>query len=393
MIFWDFMTISKRLFIAYLLLAFLFVIYSYSQVDLNLTLSKNSFYLSFQEQMTYLGYYLRNWSTLIFISLSILLFGTYLLLLKRIVKRKERISGSWWKRVLIIGFVLWLAYPALSHDIFNYIFNAKIVWVYQRNPHIDVAAYFIHDVWLRFMHNVHTPAPYAYGWTAFSLIPGIATLSSKLKLSLWTMKLFIGLFWAGQLWILAKLVNKYFPKENWRWFLFALSPLVLIETLAVGHNDVVMMFFALTSYWFLLKSKAFFNKSFFLSLIFLGLSASIKYATIVLLPLWLIKLLRPKLDFPTLASFLLFGVIFARPDQLHSWYLIWAFSFAVLAKRRRVVVLFTSLTVGALLRYAPYLYYGNWDPPVYLLRNIIWLGVGLVMFLVFQTIHGFRKNS
>ena len=387
------MTISRRLFIAYLLLAFLFVIYSYSQVDLNLTLSKNSLYLAFQEQMTYLGYYLRNWSTLIFVSLSLLLFGTYLLLLKRIVRHKEKIVGIWWKRVLIIGFVFWLAYPAFSHDVFNYIFNAKIAWVYQRNPHIDVAAYFVHDVWLRFMHNVHTPAPYAYGWTALSLIPGIVTISSKLKLSLWTMKLFIGLFWAGQLWILAKIVKKYFPKENWRWFLFALSPLVLIETLAVGHNDVVMMFLALTSYWFLLKSKTFFDKSFFLSLIFLGLSASIKYATIVLLPLWLIKVIKPKFDLPTLVSFLLLAVIFTRLDQLHSWYLIWAFSFAVLARRRWIVVLFTSLTAGALLRYAPYLFYGNWDPPVWMLRNYIWLGIALILIVLFQRIYGFRKNS
>lgn len=384
---------SKLLFIVYLILAILFTIYSYSQVDLNLTLSKNSLYLSIQEQLTYLGYYLRNWSTLIFVGLSFLLFGIYFFLLKGIVKQKEKIVGSWWKRVLIIGFVFWLAYPVFSHDIFNYIFNAKIVWIYQRNPHVDVAAYFVHDVWLRFMHNIHTPAPYAYGWTVLSLIPGVVTISSKLKLSLWTMKLFIGLFWAGQLWIMAKIVNKYFPKENWRWFLFALSPLVLIETLVVGHNDVVMMFLALTGYWFLLKSKSFIDKKYVLSLLFLGLSISIKYATIVLLPLWIVKRLMPKADLATLASFLLLGTMFARPSQLHSWYLIWAFSFAVLARKRWVVVLFTSLTAGALLRYAPYLFYGNWDPPVWMLRNYIWPGIALVLIALFQGIYGFRKNS
>jgi len=65
--------------------------------------------------------------------------------------------------------------------------------------------------------------------------------------------------------------------------------------------------------------------------------------------------------------------MFTRPDQLHSWYLIWAFSFAVLAKPKWLVSLFTALTFGALLRYAPYIYFGHWDPPVYFLRNLIWV--------------------
>jgi len=176
---------------------------------------------------------------------------------------------------------------------------------------------------------------------------------------------------------LKKIIKKEFPspKENYRWFLFTLNPLVLIETLVVGHNDVVMMFLALVSYYFLLKTKKFLDKNLLFSLLFLGLSVSIKYATIVLLPLWLIKVFVRRvnlLDIPSLAAILLFAIIFTRPDQLHSWYLIWAFSFAVLSRSKLIVSLFTALTFGALLRYAPYLYFGHWDPPVYMLRNVIW---------------------
>ncbi|MCG2691321.1 hypothetical protein L6272_00685, partial [Microgenomates group bacterium] len=153
-------------------------------------------------------------------------------------------------------------------------------------------------------------------------------------------------------------------------WLFALNPLVLVETFINGHNDVVMMFFALLSYWFFLNSKK------FRSLLFLIFSASIKYVTIVLLPFYLqgLSLKVKKIDLPTLFSVLLLLLMFIRSGQLHSWYFIWAFSFVVLSKSRFLIKVFTALTIGALLRYAPYLYYGNWDPPVYLLRNLIWVG-------------------
>lgn len=386
--------------------------------------------------MTQLGYFNRPLSTIIFVILVILLFTVYCLLIMRLCHPGAKHSGAigspslkskgdsitlrlrsgfqndkinW---LIAITLILLLAYPLFSHDIFNYIFNAKMVWFYKQNPHKQVAAYFIHDVWLRFMHNVHTPAPYAYGWTIISLTPGILTLTQNLKLSLWGMKGFIALFWIGQLWILAKIIKRLFPKENYRWFLFALNPLVLIETLVVGHNDVVMMFLALVSFYFLLKTKKIISKEFFLSLLFLGLSVSIKYATIILVPLWLAchpgvpRIMRETIGPPSLksrkdsivarlrlllqndigswAAIFLFAIIFTRLDQLHSWYLIWAFSFAILSKSKWIISIFTALTFGALLRYAPYLYFGNWNPQVYMLRNLIWLTSLILIFPILK---------
>ena len=372
---------------SYGILALLFSLYSYSQVDLNLTLGQHPTYLAWQKQLTSLGYYQRGWSTLIFIILSVLLFTIYHLLMARLRhwtdqdERKKMTYGS-----LIVALIFLLAYPAFSHDIFNYLFNAKMVWVYHANPHIEAAASFPNDTWIRFMHNVHTPVPYGYGWTLLSLIPGMATLSGNFKFSLWMMKLFIGLFWLGQLLVLNKIIKEHFPKESWRWFLFALNPLVLIETLAVGHNDVVMMCLVLLSLWFLLKTKKLMSKEFIFSLIFLIASVLIKYATIVLLPLWLIKLRFKKFDLGMWGGIVLLAAMFTRPDQLHSWYLIWAFSLAVLAENKWVITFFTAATLGALLRYAPYVYYGSWDPPVYLLRNLIWalsLGFTPLIYLTF----------
>lgn len=340
--------------ILFILSWLLLVVYSFTRQDLNLT-----WYNQLTVSLQTLGWYQRPLATGIFVALCFFVFIIYLNLIKK---------NNKYIYLLMIAAAGIFAYPMFSYDLFNYIFNAKMVLIYHANPHVRTAIEFSVDPILRFMQNVNTPAPYAYGWTLASLLPGLAWFTGKFTLSFWAMKAFIAGFWLGQLWILKKLVTKLFPSEPWRFWLFALNPLVLVETLINGHNDVVMMGLALSAYWFLLQSKK------VKSILLLLLSASIKYATMVLLPLYFL----PRRLFSTAASLLLLAVMFTRPDQLHSWYLIWAFSFAVLAKSKWPVSAFTALTFGALLRYAPFIYFGHWDPPVYLLRNLIW-GASLLL--------------
>jgi len=342
--------------VLFLLVWFLFCLFSFARQDLNLTLYNFSFWNPIR---TWLQALTNLQVTLIFLILSLLLIILYL---KNKYSDPDR--NVLWLLILPAIFT----YPLFSHDIFNYLFNAKMVLIYHANPHIQTAINFAFDPITRFMHNIHTSAPYAYGWTIFSLIPGLAWLTQNFTLSFWLMKLFIALFWLGQLFILRKIISKFYPTQTWRWYLFAFNPLVLIETLIVGHNDVVMMFLALLSYWFYLNSAK------FKAVLLLLLSASIKYVTFLLLPFISLRgRTLKKVDLPSLFALLLLAVMFIRPGQLHSWYFIWAFSFAVLARSKLLIKVFVALTFGALLRYAPYLYYGNWDQPVYLIRNLIWI--------------------
>src|SRR5581483_1710037 len=62
---------------------------------------------------------------------------------------------------------------------------------------------------------------------------------------------------------------------------FGLNPLVLIETFVSGHNDIVMMFFAVWALYLLQKKKIIFAFSVLL------LSILIKYSTLFLLPVYL----------------------------------------------------------------------------------------------------------
>src|SRR3990167_10379800 len=93
--------------IGYTLLA----IYSYSQVDLNLTLSTQPLYQAFQKHLTYLGYFNRPLSTAIYIGLVILLTIGYLILLN-LAKQKLVSRKQIWLLIFLITFILLFSYPA-----------------------------------------------------------------------------------------------------------------------------------------------------------------------------------------------------------------------------------------------------------------------------------------
>lgn len=156
------------LFFLYFIGIVFFSVFSYSLTDPNLVLINNSIYWRFQQFMWQTFFVNSQLQTSIFIGLFIYLFSCYLFLLKYLIKLsfKEHILLC-----IIVSVPLLFSYNALSHDVFNYIFNAKMVAVYHTNPHTHVALDFPHDEWIRFMHNTHTAAPYGYVWTLISLLP------------------------------------------------------------------------------------------------------------------------------------------------------------------------------------------------------------------------------
>lgn len=187
----------------------------------------------------------------------------------------------------IILLPLLFSYNALSHDMFNYLFNAKMVVVYQTNPHIQVALDFAQDEWTRFMHNTHTPAPYWYGWTGISLIP-FSLGVGKFTLSWWLFRLFSVLSWVGLWWSWRKWGQWRGQLVATNWMLaIALLPLVLIEIIANGHNDLWMMVPAILSLGMVLYRRLSWS-TLLGSIALLVFSLSIKFATAVLIPLWLL---------------------------------------------------------------------------------------------------------
>ena len=141
--------------LVYVLLA----IFSYSYVDLNLTISRTPLILSFVKSVQQLGYYQRPVATLIYLlflitTFSFFIFNLYLFY-KSKVGKNYLISCT-----LINTIILIFAYPFLSSDLFNYLFDAKIILIYHVSPYTHKPLDFPTDDWLRFMRWIHRYSPY-----------------------------------------------------------------------------------------------------------------------------------------------------------------------------------------------------------------------------------------
>jgi hypothetical protein len=310
--------------ISYLLLA----IYSFSQVDLNLTLSSHPIYQSFQRQLTSLGYFNRPLSTAIYIFIVLLLVTGYWLLanFKRI-----------WLLIALTTVILLPSYPAFSHDIFNYMFDARIVTRYQLSPWEYKALDFPADTWTRFMRWTHRPSIYPPVWIGLSLIPSILGMG-KFTLTLLLFKAMAAGFYLG----CCKLISKLNPPALG---LFAFNPLVIIETLVNGHMEIAMAFFALLALHSI-QRKLF-------SWLSLTTSVGIKYITIFLLPVMINKkYLRPSV---WLGIALLIAWVIYYGFQ--PWYLLWVLPFAyLLPVKSWEVKLVTFSSLAALFWNVPFIY-------------------------------------
>ena len=156
---------SLQRFAAY---SFVFVIlglffYSFTQVDLSLTLSQASIFQTVEKSFQQIGYFNRPLSAGLYLLFLILMFSYYVYFLY--LAYKKRIAT---KDIFIIitltGIFLTFSYNAFSYDLFNYIFDAKIITFYHKSPYIYKALDFPVDPMLSFMHWTHRYYPYGPFW-------------------------------------------------------------------------------------------------------------------------------------------------------------------------------------------------------------------------------------
>ncbi len=380
-----------------------YAIFSFGLTAPNLLLLSNSLFIRFQFTMWDLLFNDREMLAVTYLVIIGFAVVSYLAMCWQAHKLREQLTSRL-IAILLTAAVIPLVFssPALSYDVFNYIFNAKMVVIYQANPHQQVALDFAHDDWTRFMHNTHTPAPYGYGWTLMSLLPLMMGFSSFIA-TLGAFRLFSILSLA--LWFVLMSKN---AKSKWLLFMTALNPLLLLEIVSNIHNDFWMMVPAIWGMILVTRSKG--AQRYIASGLLLLASASIKFATLSLLPLWaLLGLQRiiPKLHtlfrnyaefWPVLASIMLFvPLLHPRSKHFLPWYLTWSLAWLplfpsslekkqtpdILKKLVRIwpaVVL--SFSFSGLLRYAPYLNTGSYTEAVDTQQLLItWVGGGALLIL------------
>jgi hypothetical protein len=282
--------------------------------------------------------------------------------------------------------VLFLMYPGiLSYDIFNYIATAKVTFLYGENPYIIMPIDIPNEPMLSFLHAANKTALYGPVWIALTGLPYLFGSGHFIV----TMYLFKLLPASGYL-LIAWCIYRFSNKQMLPVLFFAAHPLILIETFGAGHNDTIMIGLALLSLYTLMKKKL------VAAFILLALASAIKFATLILIPIYLYaawKIRRSEevsvAHIATLSA-LAMGVIFLLSfirEEMYPWYAIWVIPFAALSNKRILWFVSGWMGLGMMLRYIPWMLLGTHSgiAPLWKLSvSYIGAGIGIAHYLIAQ---------
>ncbi|HLD25128.1 MAG TPA: hypothetical protein VJB96_04400 [Patescibacteria group bacterium] len=346
--------------------AILLVILSFGFIDPNLPYLRNA--------LTSIVYGKPVVAAVLYIVILIMFYVGYTLTLRAYEDKRKKRMPRW---IVGIVFLLLLSYPAFSHDIFNYILTAKLTFFYQENPYVVMPIEILNEPMLAFTRAANKLALYGPTWIILTVFPYLAGLNNVLA-SIFSFKIFVAAFYSGFTYLIYRKT-----KDIRQTLFFALNPLVLIETLVSGHNDIVMMTLAIAGLMLWERKDMRYKAT---GVVLFVSSILVKGATIVLLPLFF---------FPTWkwekkvvwGYWLMFLVFLLSPlrEEMYPWYAVWWLAFAAFipVKKNSVIHGFSYwLTFGLMLRYVPWIAtreYGGITP---LVREVVTLvPVGIYIFI------------
>lgn len=351
-------------------------LYSFFLIDPNITFFNHPVWSRFLEFVLQIGYYQRSLSWQIYIGLIIALTLCHLFFIRNFKKFEPL------KIAYIVSAILIFSYPFLSHDFLKYMFDAKILTQYHLNPYLTRPVDLSYDPWLRFMQWVEQPFRYGPVFLFLIIIPSFFSMG-KFLLSFLFLKITFMFFYLLAVFILQKM--------NRRWaIIFATHPLILIDGLVNGHNDLIgVSLFILGIY--LLKKRLIASR------LILVASVGIKYLT---LPVIFISLKdKFKINKYIFASFLIlpflllnsfFGNLFLT--EIHTWYFIALLGF--LPFYESVINKLLILFLGLLFAYYPFIRLGSWEKFYGIpMKHLIIVCFALVNLLLFLLIPKWRKEK
>ncbi|EKD86925.1 MAG: hypothetical protein ACD_37C00099G0002 [uncultured bacterium] len=380
---------KRLLFIGWITSVIFLLLYSFTQVDLSLTLSQNSVWQVIQRGFQEIGYFQRPLSALLYFIIVLGLFSLYVLTLHQI-KKKNLPRKYLFGIIFSIGGILFFSYNAFSYDLFNYIFDAKIFTHYFQNPYFHKALDFPEDPMLSFMHWTHRLYPYGPTWLLITIPLSFFGFNIFL-LTFYLFKILSVVAFISSAFLIEKIAKKIGVNSLFAVAVFCLNPLVIIESLVSSHNDIVMAALAL------LALLTFFEGKIFKSSLWLALSVGIKFATFFMIPAFLAKkfLKVNNNKFFIILSVSMLAALFLATwrTTFQPWYPLFVLPFTVFISDKKYVLIPTFvISAVCLFQYLLFIYLGNWDPPVPLiLLYSLLIGIGLSGILVAVS-HFLRKT-
>lgn len=307
-------------------------------------------------------------ATMVYVVLQVLLFVWYATVL--FLVHRKRISTSHIMVLIVITVaLLFFSFPGFSYDLFNYIATAKVTYLYRENPWLVMPIEIGNEPMLQFLHASNKVALYGFSWILLTAIPHALSMNNLL-LAVFTFKGLVLGFYAGLLLLIWKI-----SKSTFSLVFFALNPLITVETLGSGHNDVVMMFFGLLAFTLLARKRILW------SVIALGASIFVKYATVFLLPVYMYVFVltlrgtsiswRRVWKWSAISMYIIFLLSPLR-EEVYAWYLIWPLTFVALIRDWSTLHVITlGFSFGLPFRLAAFLYFRNWGGMTPLIKKLV----------------------
>ncbi len=226
---------------------------------------------------------------------------------------------------LFVALLCFLQFPYLSNDFYRFLWDGEMIQIginpYDFTPEQFIQTHTIQNCYMldlyggmgnlsRMNYSCYPTGNQFYFFLSTLFSNDLATNILMMRLSLLITSI-VGIIYLEKLLLLFQFQVK-------RVFIFLLNPLIIIESFANVHFELVMVCFLILSLYFLLTKKL------LLSALFFAVSIHIKLIPLVLLPFVLPYLSRNKsLKFYTYVgvfTFLLF-IVFIRPDNVGNFFM------------------------------------------------------------------------
>ncbi|MSU35430.1 MAG: hypothetical protein EXS36_10005 [Pedosphaera sp.] len=226
-------------------------------------------------------------SAFVFAAVNVALFAIYLLALRAVRTGRDPcgpmfIIGS---GVVFLGIHLFSP-VLLSSDVYSYALYGRMLSVYGVSPYIENLAFAATDPFANFVGDRYLPSWYGPLWSLVSA--GITHVTGEhMGLTVLVFRCF-GLCLAIAIAVLIRqILLRIEPRHTALGvLLFLWNPLVVLETGFSAHNDMFMLIFVMLAVWLHLRGWK------TAAVLALTLSALVKFLTGMLLPLYLLLVLR-----------------------------------------------------------------------------------------------------
>jgi len=183
--------------------------------------------------------------------------------------------------------LLSLVYPYAAADVFLYVVRGRVLGVFGLNSSLMPPDHTPLQGYLPFASEwAAVPSPYGPVWEWIAA--GLARVGERnLATSLLAFKGWAALCYLGSGLLVSNILRREQPTGHLSGLVAMMwNPLVLLETMAMGHNDIFMVFFVLLALWFMAHGQ---HWGIYVAL---TLGALVKYVPLMLVPPTLIWVWR-----------------------------------------------------------------------------------------------------